>query len=134
VLTCNERSADGDPFAERPCAAGSARISLSAVFSKEYDESCRHQRALECGTQPGPSTGCAAAGHPSRDAHASQVPWNTPEASVSWRGSTVTRLSGEFADHHVRTYTGDPGETSFFALLKKSEILELAANQQLRPG
>ncbi|MFI0445965.1 hypothetical protein [Actinomadura sp. 6N118] len=73
-------------------------------------------------------------GHPARDCYASLVRWNVPTIEVRIGGGPVVSvLPGCFADLRVRTYTGDPGEVSFFELLKKSEALELAANQALAP-
>ena len=72
-------------------------------------------------------------GHPDRDSYASLVRWNAPATEVRVAGTVVTRLPGAFADGMIRTYTDDPGEVAFFALLKKSEALELAANDLLQP-
>jgi hypothetical protein len=72
-------------------------------------------------------------GHPSRDCYASLVRWNAPTTRVDVDGEVLTVLPGCFPDRETRTYTGDPGEVSFFALLKKSEALELAVNDLLEP-
>jgi len=72
-------------------------------------------------------------GHPPRDSYASLVRWNAPTTVVEHRGATLAELPGAFPDQHIRTYTDDPGETTFFELLKKSEALEAAVNQALDP-
>jgi hypothetical protein len=72
-------------------------------------------------------------GHPDRDSYASLVRWNAPATEVRVAGIVVAGLPGAFADGMIRTYTNDSGEFAFFALLKKSEALELAANDLLQP-
>jgi hypothetical protein len=72
-------------------------------------------------------------GHPGRDSYASLVRWNAPATEVRMAGTVVASLPGAFADGMIRTYTNDPGEVAFFALLKKSEALELAANDLIQP-
>lgn len=73
------------------------------------------------------------AGHPTRDCYASLVRWNAPETRVEVDGECVARVPGGFPGPEIRTYTGDPGEVSFFELLKKSEAFELAVNETLEP-
>ena len=51
----------------------------------------------------------------------------------SRRERKVAALPGVFPDRRIRTYTDDPGEVAFLELLKKSEALELAANDTLEP-
>ena len=72
-------------------------------------------------------------GHPDRDCYASLVRWNAPQTRVEVDGECVARIPGCFPDLEIRTYTGDPGEVSFFELLKKSEAFELAVNRTLEP-
>ena len=72
-------------------------------------------------------------GHPPRDSYASLVRWNAPTTVVEHDGATLAELPGAFPDPHIRTYTDDPGETTFFELLKKSEALEAAVNRALDP-
>lgn len=72
-------------------------------------------------------------GHPARDSYASLVRWNAPETLVERDGQVLARLPGAFPDPRIRTYTDDPGEVTFLALLKKSEALEAAVNQALDP-
>jgi hypothetical protein len=72
-------------------------------------------------------------GHPQRDCYASLVRWNAPETVVEDRGQVLARLPGSFPGPLIRTYTDDPGEHAFFALLKQSEALELAVNETLEP-
>ena len=72
-------------------------------------------------------------GHPPRDCYASLVRWNAPTTVVEADGEALAVLPGSFADGETRTYTGDPGEIAFFALLKKSEALERAVNDVLEP-
>jgi hypothetical protein len=72
-------------------------------------------------------------GHPARDSYASLVRWNLPTTEVRVADQTVAVIRGSFDDGRVRTYTADPGEVGFFELLKKSEALELAANDVLAP-
>jgi hypothetical protein len=72
-------------------------------------------------------------GHAPRDCYASLVRWNAPETRVEVDGETVARLPGSFPGLEIRTYTDDPGEFSFFELLKKSEAFELAVNDTLEP-
>ena len=72
-------------------------------------------------------------GHAARDSYASLVRWNAPDTLVESGGRVLARLPGEFPDPLIRTYTDDPGETTFFELLKKSEALEAAVNRALDP-
>src|SRR2546423_3596541 len=73
------------------------------------------------------------AGHSDRDTYASLVRWNAPATEVRMDGEVVSLIPGCFPDLRIRTYTDDPGEVSFFALLKKSEAFELAVNEALEP-
>jgi hypothetical protein len=61
------------------------------------------------------------------------VRWNAPTAVVEADGEALAVLPGSFPDGETRTYTGDPAEIAFFALLKKSEALERAVNDVLEP-
>jgi hypothetical protein len=72
-------------------------------------------------------------GHGNRDSFASLVRWNLPPAQVHWAGELVATLPSVFDDGLVRSYTAAPDEIRFFGLLKASEALELAVNQQLAP-
>lgn len=72
-------------------------------------------------------------GHGNRDSYASLVRWNLPPAEVRWAGEQLAVLPSVFDDGLVRSYTGVPDETRFFGLLKASEVLEKAVNQQLLP-
>jgi hypothetical protein len=72
-------------------------------------------------------------GHPARDSYASLVRWNAPTTVVEDGGVTLAELPGAFPDARIRTYTDDPGEVTFFELLKKSEALEAAVNRALDP-
>jgi hypothetical protein len=72
-------------------------------------------------------------GHPARDCYASLVRWNGPTTLVEADGEVLAVVPSSFGDGQTRTYTGDPGEVAFFALLKKSEALELAVNEALEP-
>ncbi len=72
-------------------------------------------------------------GHPDRDCYASLVRWNAPQTRVEVDGECVAQVPGDFPDLRIRTYTGDPGEVSFFELLKKSEAFEFAVNETLEP-
>jgi hypothetical protein len=94
-------------------AAGPSRIPFPAYFAR---------LAAVSGT-----------GHPPRDCYASLVRWNAPTTRVEADGETLAVLPGRFPDQETRTYTGDAGELSFFALLKKSEAFELAVNELLEP-
>src|SRR3954469_23916094 len=69
------------------------------------------------------------AGHGDRDSYASLVRWNAPTTEVRMDGQVAALIPGCFPDLRIRTYTDDPGEVSFFALLKKSEAFELAVNE-----
>ncbi|MFL6111211.1 MAG: hypothetical protein ACJ786_07655 [Catenulispora sp.] len=73
------------------------------------------------------------AGHGDRDTYASLVRWNAPTTEVRMDGRVAALIPGCFPDLRIRTYTADPGEISFFALLKKSEAFELAVNEALEP-
>jgi hypothetical protein len=79
--------------------------------------------------------GVTGTGHPARDCYASLVRWNAPttEVRLDDRDQALAVVPGSFDDGHIRTYTADPGEISFFELLKKSEALEEAANNVLAP-
>ena len=72
-------------------------------------------------------------GHAGRDCYASIVRWNVPTAEVLVGARVVAVLPGVFPDRGIRTYTGNPGEVAFLELLKTSEALELAANDELEP-
>lgn len=72
-------------------------------------------------------------GHGDRDTFASLVRWNAPATVVRMDGETASLIPGFFPDLCIRTYTDDPGEVSFFGLLKQSEALELAVNEALEP-
>jgi hypothetical protein len=72
-------------------------------------------------------------GHGPRDSLASVVRWNAPAAEVRWAGELLAVLPGAFDDGQIRTYTDDLGEWMFFALVKKTEALELAVNDLLEP-
>jgi hypothetical protein len=72
-------------------------------------------------------------GHGDRDSYASLVRWNLPQAEVHWAGQRIATLASVFDDGLVRSYTAAPDETRFFGLLKASEVLEKAVNQQLLP-
>ena len=78
-------------------------------------------------------TATTGTGHCVRDTYASLVRWNAPAVEVRLDGEIVAVLPSAFADMRIRTYTGDPSEAAFFELLKKSEALELAANDLLEP-
>ncbi|MFB9320902.1 hypothetical protein [Cryptosporangium minutisporangium] len=71
--------------------------------------------------------------HPDRDCYASLVRWNAPTVEIRLGESVLAVLPGVFGDGRVRSYTGDAGEEGFFALLKDSEALELAANDAVQP-
>ena len=73
------------------------------------------------------------AGHGDRDTYASLVRWNAPATEVRMDGEVASLIPGSFPDLRIRTYTDDPGEVSFFGLLKQSEALELAVNEALEP-
>jgi hypothetical protein len=72
-------------------------------------------------------------GHPGRDAYASLVLWNVPTLRVRYRGHELAALAGVNDDGHILSYTGNPGETWFFELVKRGQTIELAANDQLAP-
>jgi hypothetical protein len=72
-------------------------------------------------------------GHGRRDTYASLVRWNLPAAEVWWGSERLAVLPSAFEDGLVRGYTGVVDEHRFFGLLKASEVLELAANQELMP-
>lgn len=72
-------------------------------------------------------------GHGPRDSYASLVRWNLPQADVYWAGQRIATLPSIFDDGLVRSYTGAEDECRFFGLLKASEVLEKAVNQQLIP-
>lgn len=78
-------------------------------------------------------TAATGTGHSPRDSYASLVRWNLPTAEVIADGKVVASLPGSFPDTATRTYTADPGEVSFFELLKASEAYELAVNDTLEP-
>jgi hypothetical protein len=72
-------------------------------------------------------------GHCPRDSYASLVRWNVGTVQVRLRGETLATLPGVFDDGRIRSYTGTGGEERFFALVKRSEAVELAVNQLLEP-
>jgi hypothetical protein len=72
-------------------------------------------------------------GHGPRDTYASLVRWNLPAAEVWWDGERLAVLPSVFDDGLVRSYTGVADEHRFFGLLKGSEALEHAVNQELLP-
>jgi hypothetical protein len=72
-------------------------------------------------------------GHANRDSFASLVRWNVPRAEVLYAGQLIAVLPSAFDDGLVRSYTGAPDEIRFFGLLKASEVLEKAVNQELGP-
>jgi hypothetical protein len=72
-------------------------------------------------------------GHYGRDAYASLVLWNVPTLRVRYQGRVLASLPGVNDDGHILSYTGDPGETWFFELVKRGQTIELAANDLLAP-
>jgi hypothetical protein len=72
-------------------------------------------------------------GHTGRDAYASLVLWNVPTLHVRFQGRELATLPGVNDDGHILSYTGDPGETWFFELVKRGQTIELAANRLLAP-
>jgi hypothetical protein len=72
-------------------------------------------------------------GHVGRDAYASLVLWNVPTLRVRFQGRELATLPGVNDDGHILSYTGDPGETWFFELVKRGQAIELAANKLLAP-
>ncbi len=72
-------------------------------------------------------------GHYGRDAYASLVLWNVPTLRVRFQGRVLASLPGVNDDGHILSYTGDPGETWFFELVKRGQTIELAANDLLAP-
>jgi hypothetical protein len=72
-------------------------------------------------------------GHCGRDSYASLVRWNVGTIEVRLDGEVLAVLPGVFDDGRIRTYTGTAAEERFFALVKKSEAVELAVNRQLEP-
>jgi len=72
-------------------------------------------------------------GHANRDSYASLVRWNVPRVEVRHAGQLIAALPSVFDDGLVRSYTGAPDEIRFFGLLKASEVLEKAVNQELGP-
>lgn|GEM_PF-4562684 len=121
---------------------------LGASAARHYQEADIERKArpqesfggFEVGTRGVPFRSYFAAvadasgtGHAGRDCYASIVRWNVPTAQVLVGGRVVAVLPGVFPDGRIRTYTGDPGEVAFLELLKTSEALELAANDELEP-
>jgi hypothetical protein len=72
-------------------------------------------------------------GHGPRDTYASLVRWNVPAVEVRWAGRQLAHLGSAFDDGQVRSYTGTPDEVRFFGLLKGSEVIERAVNDELMP-
>jgi hypothetical protein len=72
-------------------------------------------------------------GHIHRDGYASLVRWNVGSVQVRLGEATLATLPGVFDDGRIRSYTGTGGEANFFALVKRSEAVELAVNQLLEP-
>jgi hypothetical protein len=72
-------------------------------------------------------------GHYQRDSYASLVRWNVGTVQVRLGDEILATLPGVFDDGRIRTYTGTGGEERFFALVKRGEAIELAANQVLEP-
>ena len=72
-------------------------------------------------------------GHYHRDSYASLVRWNVGTVRVCLGDQLLAALPGVFDDGRIRSYTGTGGEQRFFALVKRSEAIELAVNQQLEP-
>jgi hypothetical protein len=72
-------------------------------------------------------------GHCHRDTYASLVRWNVGTVEVRLNDRTLAKLPGVFDDGRVRSYTGTGGEERFFALVKRSEAVELAVNNLLEP-
>lgn len=73
------------------------------------------------------------AGHYRRDAYASLVLWNVPTTEVYYQGELLSSLPGINPGMHIYSYTGDPGETWFFELVKRGQTIELAINGLLAP-
>ncbi|WP_406097385.1 hypothetical protein [Kitasatospora purpeofusca] len=71
-------------------------------------------------------------GHPDRDSYRSLFHWNPPAVHVTWTGQTWTSPTS-FTDGACRTYTAEPAEVEFFLFLKKTGLLEEAANDFLEP-
>jgi hypothetical protein len=72
-------------------------------------------------------------GHIHRDGYASLVRWNVGSVRVRLGAETLATMPGVFDDGRIRSYTGTGGEERFFALVKRSETVELAVNQLLEP-
>lgn len=72
-------------------------------------------------------------GHYHRDSYASLVRWNVGTIRVRLGNETMAELPGAFDDGRIRSYTGNPGEESFFLLVKRGEAVELAVNELLCP-
>jgi hypothetical protein len=72
-------------------------------------------------------------GHYHRDSYASLVRWNVGTVEVRLGNELLASLPGVFDDGRIRSYTGTGGEERFFALVKSSEAVELAANELLEP-
>ncbi|WP_433729999.1 hypothetical protein ACQP2Y_18905 [Actinoplanes sp. CA-051413] len=72
-------------------------------------------------------------GHYHRDSYASLVRWNVGTIQVCLGDEVLASLPGVFDDGRIRSYTGTPAEERFFALVKRSEALELAVNNLLEP-
>jgi hypothetical protein len=72
-------------------------------------------------------------GHCHRDSYASLVRWNVGTVQVRVGGELLASLPGVFDDGRIRSYTGSGAEQRFFALVKRSEAIELAVNNLLEP-
>ncbi|GIE48890.1 hypothetical protein Ani05nite_24240 [Amorphoplanes nipponensis] len=72
-------------------------------------------------------------GHCHRDSYASLVRWNVGTVQVRLGDELLSTLPGIFDDGEIRSYTGTGGEQRFFALVKRSEAVELAVNELLAP-
>ncbi|GIM95771.1 hypothetical protein [Paractinoplanes toevensis] len=72
-------------------------------------------------------------GHCPRDSFASLVRWNVGTVEVRRGNELMAVLPGAFDDGRIRSYTGTPGEESFFLLVKQGEAVELAVNELLGP-
>ncbi|GIF02688.1 hypothetical protein [Actinoplanes siamensis] len=111
-----ERTPDGRRHPERafePLLTGEQRIPFRRYFA-----------AL---------AGRTGTGHYGRDSYASLVRWNVGTVRVRLRGEVVAELPGVFDDGRIRSYTGTPGEESFFLLVKQGEAIESAVNRELLP-
>ena len=70
-------------------------------------------------------------GHCHRETYASLVRWNVGTVEVRVDDDLIATLPGVFDDGRVRSYTGSGAEERFFALVKRSEAVELAVNDLL---